>query len=62
MARGDDLVDEGRPVVGPFLLEDRHKHEIQLVQEGAVGAATIVVVGELDDEVYNKVANTCRSQ
>jgi hypothetical protein len=59
VARRDDLVDEGRPVVGPFLLEDRDEDEVELVQQGAVGAAAVVVVGELDDEVYDEVADAC---
>jgi hypothetical protein len=33
MAGGNDFVDEGGPVVGPFLLEDRDKDEVELIQE-----------------------------
>ena len=62
MARGYDLVDEGRPVVWPLLLEDRNEDEVQLVQEGTVGAAAVVVVRELDDEVYDKVPDTWSGQ
>lgn len=62
MAGRDDLVDEGRPVVGPFLLEDGYEDEVQLVEEGAVGAAAVVVVRELDDEVYDEIPDTCEGQ
>jgi hypothetical protein len=48
--------------VRPFLLEDGDKHEIQLVQKGAVGAAAVVVVRELNDEVYDEVPNSCYGQ
>lgn len=37
MAGGDDLVDEGRPVVRPFLLEDGDEDEVELVEERALG-------------------------
>jgi hypothetical protein len=57
VARRYDLVDERRPVVGPLLLQDRDEDEVELVEEGALGAAAIVVVGELDDEVDDKVSN-----
>jgi hypothetical protein len=60
VAGRDDLVYESWPVVRPFLLENRHEDEVQLVEEGAVGAAAVVVVRELDDEVDDKVANACR--
>ena len=43
----------------PFLLEHGYEDEVQLVQERAIGAAAVVVVGELDDEVYDKVADAC---
>jgi hypothetical protein len=51
-------IDEGRPVVGPLLLQDRDEDEVELVQEGALGAAGVVVVGELDDEVDDEVSDT----
>jgi hypothetical protein len=60
VTRRDDLVDEGGPVVRPFLLEDRDEDEVELVQQGAVGAAAVVVVGELDDEVDDEVADAWR--
>jgi hypothetical protein len=37
MARGNDFVDEGGPVVRPFLLEDRDKDEVELIDEGSLG-------------------------
>jgi hypothetical protein len=60
VTRRDDLVDEGGPVVRPFLLEDRDEDEVELVQQSAVGAAAVVVVGELDDEVDDEVADAWR--
>jgi hypothetical protein len=36
MARRNNFVDERRPVVRPFLLQDRDKDEIELVQEGSL--------------------------
>jgi hypothetical protein len=44
VTRRDDLVDEGGPVVRPFLLEDGDEDKIELVEQGAVGAAAVVVV------------------
>jgi hypothetical protein len=60
VTRRDDLIDEGGPVVRPFLLEDRDEDEVELVQQSAVGAAAVVVVGELDDEVDDEVADAWR--
>jgi hypothetical protein len=42
------------------LLEDGHEDQVQLIEEGAVGAAAVIVVGELEDEVDDKVADACR--
>jgi hypothetical protein len=36
VARGDNFVDEGRPVVRPFLLEDGDEDEVELVEEGSL--------------------------
>ena len=36
MARGNDLIDECRPVVRPFLFEDRNENEIELVEESSL--------------------------
>jgi hypothetical protein len=58
VARRDDLVDEGRPVVWPLLLQDGDEDEVELIEEGALGAAAVVVVGELDDEVDDEVSDT----
>jgi hypothetical protein len=57
MTRRDNLVDEGRPIVRPFLLEDRDEDEVQLVEEGALGAAAIIAVRQLDNKIDNKVAD-----
>lgn len=46
--------------MGPLLLEDGDENEVELIQKGAIGASSVVVVGELDDEIDNEVANTCR--
>lgn len=43
--------------MGPFLLQNRNEDEVELVEEGALGAAGVVVIGELDNEVDNKVAD-----
>jgi hypothetical protein len=61
VTRRDDFVDEGGPVVRPFLLEDGDEDEVEFVQQGAVGAAAIVVVRELDDEVDDEVADAWRN-
>jgi hypothetical protein len=37
VAGGDDLVDERRPVVRPFLLEDGDEDEVELVEECSLG-------------------------
>jgi hypothetical protein len=57
MTRRDDLVDEGRPIVRPFLLKDGDEDEVQLVEEGALGAAAVIAVRQLDNEVDDKVAD-----
>jgi hypothetical protein len=36
VAGGNDFVDEGGPVVRPFLLEDRYKDKIEFVKEGTL--------------------------
>lgn len=43
--------------MGPFLLQNRNEDEIELVEEGALGAAGVVIVGELNNEVDNEVAD-----
>jgi hypothetical protein len=64
VARRYDLVDKGRPVVGPLLLQNGDEDEVELVEKGALGAAAFVVVRELDDEVDDEVADTwsCQQQ
>ena len=36
MAGGNDFVDEGGPVVGPFLFEDGYEDEVEFVKEGSL--------------------------
>jgi hypothetical protein len=50
--------------VGPFLLQDGYEDEVEFVEEGALGAAAIVVVGKLNNEVDDKVPDTwsCQQQ
>ena len=62
MAGGDDFVDESRPVVRPFLLEDRDEDKVQLVQQDALTSQALFGVGRLDDKFNNKVADTCLYQ
>ena len=54
---GDDLVDEGRPLVGPFLPQDAHQHQIELVQQRALLAQTLFSAAVLDDAVDDEVAD-----
>jgi hypothetical protein len=37
VAGGYDFVDERRPIVRPFLLEDRYEDEIEFVYKGSLG-------------------------
>ena len=43
--------------MGPLLLQDGDEDEVELVEEGTLGAAGIVVVGELDNKVDDKVTD-----
>lgn len=56
MAGGDDFVDEGWPVVGPFLLQYGYEDEVQLVEEGALRFQALLCARALDDEVDHEVA------
>jgi hypothetical protein len=58
MARGNDLVDEGGPVMRPFLLKDRDQDQVQLVQERPLRLVWLLVCGVLDDEVDNEVSDS----
>jgi hypothetical protein len=58
VARGDDFVDEGRPVVRPLLLQDRNKDEVELVEEGFVLLEGFCGFRALEDALDDKVANT----
>lgn len=46
--------------MGPFLLENRDENEIEFVQKRAIGAAGVIVVGELNNKVDDEVADTFR--
>lgn len=54
-----DLIDEGWPVVRPFLLEDGDEDEIELVEQGSLGSQGLLGAGALEDEGDDKVANAC---
>jgi hypothetical protein len=56
-AGSNDLVDESRPVVRPFLLEDGYEYKIELVQKRAVRLEGLLGVGGLDNKVHDEVAN-----
>ena len=58
MARGDDLVDEGWPVVWPFLLEYGNKDEVELVDESLLLLQRLFGGGTLDDEVDDEIADS----
>lgn len=62
MARRDDFVDECRPVVRPFLLEDGDKNQIELVQQGLLRLDGLFRGGALKDIIHDKVADSCRHQ
>ena len=57
MAGGYDLIDEGWPVVGPFLLEDRYQYEVQFVEERPLGFEALLSARALDDEVDYEISN-----
>ena len=58
MARRNDFVDEGWPVVRPLLFQDRNKHQVEFVQESSLTSKLLFRVGILDDEVDNEVPDT----
>ncbi len=53
----NDFVDEGWPVVRPFLLENGYEHKVEFVEECPVCLERLLGVRSLDDEVHNEVAN-----
>ena len=57
MAGGYDLVDEGWPVVRPFLLEDGDQYEVQFVEKCSLGFQVLLGARALDDEVDHKIPN-----
>jgi hypothetical protein len=62
MAGGDDFVDEGGPVMRPFLLEDGDEDEVELVDEGSLGFKGFFGARGLDDEADNEVADSWTPQ
>lgn len=58
MARRNDLIDKSWPVVWPFLLQNRNKDEVELVQESSLTSKLLFRIGILDDEVNDEVPNT----
>jgi hypothetical protein len=60
MARGDYFVNEGGPVVRPFLLQDRHKHEVEFVKECSLCLQRFFGAGALYDEADDKVSNALK--
>lgn len=60
MARLNDLVDEGGPVVWPLLLQNRDQDQVQFVQESTFAAEFLLGAGILDDEIDDEVADAYR--
>ena len=59
MAGRDDLVDEGRPVVRPFLLQDRHQDKVQLVEKGTLGLEGLLGARACEDVLDDEVPDAC---
>lgn len=57
MAGGDDLVNEGRPVVRPFLLEDGDEDQVELVEKRSLAFETLFRARALDDEAHDEVTD-----
>jgi len=53
---GYDLVDEGRPIVGPFLLEDGHEDKVQLIDESPLRFQTLLRARTLNYEIDHKIS------
>jgi hypothetical protein len=62
VARGYDLVNKRRPVVGPFLLQHGDQNKVELVEKRTVYLCPVFVVRKLDDEIDDKVADACQRQ
>lgn len=62
MAGGDDLVDEGGPVVRPLLLQDGDEDQVEFVEKGAFGAKLLLRAGVLDDEIHDEIADACAGE
>jgi len=59
MTRCDDFVNEVRPVVRPFLLEDGHQNQVQLVDQSSLRFGAVFGRGICDNEVDNEVTDAC---
>lgn len=57
MAGGDNLIDERRPVVRPFLLENGDEDQVQLVEECTVGLEGLLGARACEDLLDNEVSN-----
>lgn len=42
MARRDDLIDEGWPIMRPFLFQNGDQNQVKLVQESAFSLQTLL--------------------
>ena len=60
MAGGDDFVDEGWPVVRPFLLQDGHEDQVELVEERLLRAEGLFGARALNDELDDEVTDSCQ--
>lgn len=58
MARWNDFVDEGRPIVWPLLLQDGNKDQIKFVQKGAFASETLFWFRALNDKIDDEVSDT----
>ena len=61
MTGRDNFIDEGWPVMGPLLLQNRNQDKVQFVQESAFGFELLLRARVFDDEVDDEVSNSyCR--
>ena len=57
VAGGDDFVDESWPVMWPFLLENRHQNEVELVEKSSLGFEALLRAGALNDEIDHEISD-----
>lgn len=55
---GDNLVDEGRPVVRPLLFEDGDENKVELVEQDTVGLEKLFGTRTLEDILDDEVTDT----